>query len=158
MSKGSAKCALQILEAASKLGDSGWEYAMEASFIEVYNETLRDLLAEGRTPREAGRVLDNNAIKHMADGMPYLPTHIVTTSLLNHLSNNQLPSCLCAVHYEALVWVHDEDNAFQIYIEHMYKQIFLSETNIDGQVPQCTEICTPAHSFKSINICNHVLA
>ena len=58
----------QILEAASKLGESGWEYAMEASFIEVYNETLRDLLAEGRNPRDAGKVLDNNAIKHMADG------------------------------------------------------------------------------------------
>ena len=41
---------------------------MEASFIEVYNETLRDLLAEGRNPREPGKVLDNNAIKHMADG------------------------------------------------------------------------------------------
>jgi hypothetical protein len=59
---------LQILEAASKLGNSGWEYAMEASFIEVYNESLRDLLGEGRNPREPGKVLDNNAIKHMADG------------------------------------------------------------------------------------------
>ncbi|DBA96427.1 TPA: Nucleolar protein 58, variant 2 [Trebouxia sp. C0004] len=59
---------LKILEAASKLGNSGWEYAMEASFIEVYNETLRDLLGEGRNPREPGKVLDNNAIKHMADG------------------------------------------------------------------------------------------
>jgi len=64
---------LQILKAASKLGNSGWEYAMEASFIEVYNETLRDLLGEGRNPREPGKVLDNNAIKHMADGKPTLP-------------------------------------------------------------------------------------
>lgn len=64
---------LQILEAANKLGEAGWEYAMEASFIEVYNETLRDLLAEGRSPRDAGKVLDNNAIKHMADGVPSRP-------------------------------------------------------------------------------------
>lgn len=46
---------------------------MEASFIEVYNETLRDLLGEGRNPREPGKVLDNNAIKHMADGQFTLP-------------------------------------------------------------------------------------
>ena len=59
----------QILEAASKLEESGWQYSMEASFIEVYNETLRDLLAEGRNPRDAGKVLDNNAIKHLPDGM-----------------------------------------------------------------------------------------
>lgn len=36
---------------------------MEASFIEIYNNTLRDLLADG-----AGRVLDQNAIKHDPHG------------------------------------------------------------------------------------------
>lgn len=55
---------------------------MEASFIEVYNETLRDLLGEGRNPREPGKVLDNNAIKHMADGQSTLP--IVCHVLLMH--------------------------------------------------------------------------
>jgi hypothetical protein len=40
-----------------KLRDQGWEYRLEASFIEVYNEQLRDLLADcapGR--REAGKI------------------------------------------------------------------------------------------------------
>ncbi len=40
-----------------KLRDQGWEYQLEASFIEVYNEQLRDLLADtvpGR--REAGKI------------------------------------------------------------------------------------------------------
>ena len=76
---------LQILEAASKLGKSGWEYAMEASFIEVYNESLRDLLGEGRNPREPGKVLDNNAIKHMADGKSTLP--VVCSVLLVQYRN-----------------------------------------------------------------------
>ena len=47
-------------------------YNMEASFIEVYNETLRDLLHEGRSRGEAGHALDGNAIKHPADGAPGL--------------------------------------------------------------------------------------
>lgn len=47
----------QILESVVKLRDQGWDYRLEASFIEVYNEQLRDLLAEpvpGR--REAGKI------------------------------------------------------------------------------------------------------
>ena len=58
---------MKILEQVARLNEQGWEYKLEASFIEVYNEVLRDLLAEGRSRGQAV-VLDQNAIKHSADG------------------------------------------------------------------------------------------
>ncbi|KAJ1813094.1 kinesin-like nuclear fusion protein [Coemansia sp. RSA 2598] len=42
----------QIYETTSKLGERGWEYVMEGQFVEIYNETLQDLLAP--TSRSGG--------------------------------------------------------------------------------------------------------
>jgi hypothetical protein len=56
--------AMQILEAVDALREQGWQYHLEASYIEVYNETLRDLLAAGNTKRDGARLLDASAIKH----------------------------------------------------------------------------------------------
>lgn len=36
----------QIFETASHLEDKGWNYTMEAQYLEIYNETIRDLLAK----------------------------------------------------------------------------------------------------------------
>lgn len=51
----------------AQLREQGWEYQLEASYIEVYNESLRDLLV-GRAGGEAGRIPDQNAIRHNVDG------------------------------------------------------------------------------------------
>ncbi|GAB4817622.1 hypothetical protein N2152v2_004668 [Parachlorella kessleri] len=83
----------KILENVARLREQGWEYALEASYIEVYNETLRDLLADsgpgGR--REAGKLAEGNAIQHQPNGGHTL----VLGATRAHISSEEDAAAIC---------------------------------------------------------------
>lgn len=56
----------KILESEERKRGTGWEYTLQATFIEIYNESLRDLLGEenGRP----GKQLEGSCIKHNPRG------------------------------------------------------------------------------------------
>ncbi|XP_073003337.1 kinesin-like protein KIN-14H [Typha latifolia] len=60
----------QIFKASQSLRSQGWKYKMQASMLEIYNETIRDLLLPGRpgSLELSGAASKQYAIKHDSNG------------------------------------------------------------------------------------------
>ncbi|KAK4255639.1 hypothetical protein QN277_008614 [Acacia crassicarpa] len=63
----------QIFETKESLKSQGWKYEMQVSMLEIYNETIRDLLSTNRSSSDAARTENGTpgkqyAIKHDANG------------------------------------------------------------------------------------------
>ena len=67
---------MQIFQAAADLKEKGWNYTMEASFLEIYNEILRDLLTDSRAAASVS--LD---IKHVPNTSKTTVTDLTTISV-----------------------------------------------------------------------------
>ncbi|KAJ0733791.1 putative minus-end-directed kinesin ATPase [Helianthus annuus] len=77
----------QIFEARQKLKEQGWKYEMQVSMLEIYNETIRDLLSANKCSTDGSA---NNkqqyAIKHDANGT----THVSDLTIVDVRSSKEV--------------------------------------------------------------------
>ncbi|XP_042490164.1 kinesin-like protein KIN-14C isoform X2 [Macadamia integrifolia] len=84
----------QIFQISQALISQGWKYKMQASMLEIYNETIRDLLSTNRSNGSDISRADNGvagkqyAIKHDANGNTYVSDlTIVDVCSINEISS-----------------------------------------------------------------------
>ncbi|XP_074272083.1 kinesin-like protein KIN-14C isoform X2 [Silene latifolia] len=85
----------QIFETSQRLSAQGWKYHMQASVLEIYNETIRDLLASNRSSvdsmrTDSGVPVKQHAIKHDANG----DTCVSDLTIVDVCSSKQVASLL----------------------------------------------------------------
>ncbi|XP_024960300.1 kinesin-like protein KIN-14N [Cynara cardunculus var. scolymus] len=75
----------QIFESKQMLQNQGWKYEMQVSMLEIYNETIRDLLSTNRSgPPECGS--KQHTIKHDANGN----THVSDLTIVDVRSSREV--------------------------------------------------------------------
>ncbi|KAA1468982.1 kinesin-domain-containing protein [Dentipellis sp. KUC8613] len=74
----------QVFRVAEELRSKGWEYTMEGQFLEIYNETINDLLGKGEFDKK------KHEIKHDKNGT----THVTDTVVQPLRSPNQVRALL----------------------------------------------------------------
>ncbi|PIN19618.1 Kinesin (KAR3 subfamily) [Handroanthus impetiginosus] len=79
----------QVFETRQLLEAQGWKYEMQVSMLEIYNETIRDLLAPNRSSFDASRIENSGkqyAIKHDANGN----THVSDLTIVDVRSSKEV--------------------------------------------------------------------
>ncbi|XP_066396625.1 kinesin-like protein KIN-14N isoform X2 [Miscanthus floridulus] len=79
----------KIFQASQALNSQGWRYKMQASMLEIYNETIRDLLVTNRIAAQDGGP-SKYSIKHDANGN----TNVSDLTVVDVTSINEVSSLL----------------------------------------------------------------
>ncbi|KAJ4837153.1 hypothetical protein Tsubulata_015896 [Turnera subulata] len=80
----------QIFQSSQSLLTQGWKFKMQASMLEIYNETIRDLLAPRPSSTENGIAGKQYTIKHDASGN----THVSDLTIVDVCSIEEISSLL----------------------------------------------------------------
>lgn len=81
----------QIYETATNLKDKGWEYIMEGSFVEVYNEEIHDLLGNSSEKKKHEIRHDDSKKQTTVTGLKIVPLDSPNTVevMLKQAANNR---------------------------------------------------------------------
>lgn len=95
------RCLEQIFQTKQSLQSQGWKYELQVSMLEIYNESIRDLLPSNRSSTDSTRTENGNAkqyaIKHDASGNTHVSDLTVVdvrstrevSYLLNHAAHSR---------------------------------------------------------------------
>ncbi|KAJ8584725.1 kinesin-domain-containing protein [Rhizopogon salebrosus TDB-379] len=73
----------QVFKAAEGLKSKGWEYKMDGQFLEIYNETINDLLGKGEFDKKKHEIKHDKSGTRVTDvNVMSLPSPASVTSLL----------------------------------------------------------------------------
>jgi kinesin family protein C1 len=89
---------MQIWEQTSKLQEKGWAYTMEGSFLEIYNESIRDLLGDGSSGKKheiRHNTTNNTTFVVDLTVKPLTSPGAVIALLKKAASNRQVAETLC---------------------------------------------------------------
>nr|XP_043621864.1 kinesin-like protein KIN-14N [Erigeron canadensis] len=76
----------QIFESRQSLLEKGWKYEMQVSMLEIYNETIRDLLSSNKSCSTENGNKQQYAIKHDSNGN----THVSDLTILDVRSSKEV--------------------------------------------------------------------
>ncbi|XP_010520868.1 PREDICTED: kinesin-like protein KIN-14N [Tarenaya hassleriana] len=82
------RCLEQIFQTKQSLRSQGWKYEMQVSMLEIYNETIRDLLSKNKEAARADNGISPQkySIKHDANGC----THVSDLNVLDVRSTREV--------------------------------------------------------------------
>ncbi|CAN8246212.1 unnamed protein product [Cochlearia groenlandica] len=84
----------QIFETTQALSAQGWKYKMQVSMLEIYNESLRDLLSTNRTIAIESARGDNNGRQYTITHDTKGNTHVSDLTIMDVCSIGQISSLL----------------------------------------------------------------
>jgi len=118
----------KVLQESKRLASQGWEYNLQATFVEIYNETIKDLLEETKGPL---------SIKMDARGQPCIPG-ATRVPIINRSQIDELMKVAAKARSVACTSMNDQSSrSHSVFTLHLTGENSQENLTLRGQLNLC---------------------